>query len=206
MSLYKRAAEQGLLPRSGTTGVDAASNLALTWSAGESIKDIENLMLGLTGKLEKDALRKGTRAGAHIVLREARRLAPERTGAILRSLRVRAIARKFQRATKTRGASIGHVVLTSREWFRGDLFYAAFVELGTKKRYSKSARRTFHPVARDEKGKFVSTDTSNRRIYRGLIDGSKWSYLRRALYTKGEAILEASRDAIREWLENKATR
>lgn len=82
----------------------------------------------LPASLEAKGARKGSRAAAKIVAEDARKLAPVDTGALEKSLKVR--ARKRSRRNK---GLVGHSVVTGEKTLRGtEFFYGAFRELGTK--------------------------------------------------------------------------
>lgn len=85
-------------------------------------KKLQRKLKGLTPALQKKALRKALRAGAKIVAATARQMAPKRTGAVKRSIKVKAMKRSRGR--------LGVQVVTGEGWFIGPEFYAAFVELG----------------------------------------------------------------------------
>jgi HK97 gp10 family phage protein len=84
----------------------------------ELIRTLEKM----AGKDAKKAMRKGCRAGSKVVAKRAKQLAPRRSGAIRRAIRVRAV----------RSRKIGTQVIVGAGWFKGKTFYAAFVEFGHK--------------------------------------------------------------------------
>ena len=90
-------------------------------------QQVEKLLRDLPANLEKSGARKATRSAAKVVLDDAIALAPEDTGALVQSLKVR--ARK--RSRRNRG-TVGHSVVTSEQTLKNETYYAAFVELGTK--------------------------------------------------------------------------
>lgn len=85
--------------------------------------EVDHLLKTLENKLKRKAIRKGTRAGAKIVVARARALVPVDTGLLESTLTVRA-AKKVERG------NIGHSV-THRQSWKEDPFYAHFVEFGT---------------------------------------------------------------------------
>ena len=136
--------------------------------------DVDNLLATLEVKLQRKAIRKGTRAGAKVVLPKAKSNVPHgETGLLESTLTVRVAKEvvdesgKFRRKLK-RGKEFGHMV-THREGGAGggnpkrpgDPYYSHFVEFGT--------------VFQDEH-----------------------SYIRRALYDSTDQVLAASRKAIIE--------
>ena len=76
-------------------------------------------------KLAKKVLRNAMREAARPILEEAKRLVPVDTGELRDSLVIRA-------AKRVRKGSVGVVVQTERGFFKGDTYYGAFVEFGTK--------------------------------------------------------------------------
>ena len=80
--------------------------------------DLARKLRGLKAVHAKAAIRKGTRAGSKDVQAEAKRTVPVRTGALRRSIKVRALKKSRRH--------VGHTV-------RLDKFYGAFLEYGTKR-------------------------------------------------------------------------
>lgn len=70
----------------------------------------------------KRVLRKATREASKVILPMARKLAPKRTGALRKAIRVR--------ATKRSRVYIGARVVVGKEWFTGEQFYGGFQEWG----------------------------------------------------------------------------
>ena len=99
----------------------AGTGIALTGH-----KELDAKLRGMHGRFQKKLSRKATRAAAkEIVLPEAKAMAPIDTGALEKSLAVRAMKR-----SRTR---IGHLVQTRDGFFQGEQFYGAFHEFGTRK-------------------------------------------------------------------------
>ncbi len=98
--------------------------------------EVDNLLATLEDKLQKKAIRKGTRAGAKVVLNRSKSLVPHgETGVLQSTLTVRVASRvvdesgKFLRKLK-RGKEFGHMV-THRDTGDDDPYYSHFVEFGT---------------------------------------------------------------------------
>ena len=88
-------------------------------------KALDRKLKGMHGRFQKKLSRKATRLAARdIVLPDAKAMAPIDTGALEKSLVVRSM--------KRRRTKIGHVVQTRDGFFKGDEFYGAFHEFGTK--------------------------------------------------------------------------
>lgn len=100
--------------------------------------EVDNLLATLEVKLQRKAIRKGTRAGAKIVLQRAKQLVPfgqDDGGTLERTLTVRTAKRVVDSGTGKarklkRGEEFGHEV-THRDTGSDDPFYAHFVEFGT---------------------------------------------------------------------------
>lgn len=102
--------------------------------AVEGDKVLENMLNRLETNLKKKALRKATRESARVVQAHAKALAPVDSGQLKKAIRVRSKRR-------SRKPTIGHQVWVGDKWFKGDQFYAAFVEFGTKERFTKTTGR-----------------------------------------------------------------
>jgi HK97 gp10 family phage protein len=82
-------------------------------------------------KVRNRALRKGLRAGSKVLKAEAVRLAPKKTGAVKRNIKVRAGKRS------RRGITM-EVRIGKEGNYKGDQCYGAFAEFGTKDRRKRS--------------------------------------------------------------------
>lgn len=104
-------------------------------------KKLDRQLRKLPGPMAKKALRKGLRAGAKIIQAEAKVRVPKVTGALRKSIRVRA-------ARKRRG-TVGVTVTTGQKdnAFVGDTYYGGMVEFGT----SRMTARPFMQPAFDAK-------------------------------------------------------
>ena len=89
------------------------------------LEELERAFLMLPAAVAKKAIRQNLRAGAKIVLAQAKENAPVDSGDLKRSLKVRAGKRSRN--------TISIRVATGKDWFKGDTFYGAFVEFGTKR-------------------------------------------------------------------------
>jgi HK97 gp10 family phage protein len=90
----------------------------------EGAKALERQLKALPDKVERQILRQAVTAAAKPVLEEAKAQAPVKSGALRTSLKVR--------AGKRRKGSVGRQVVTKDGFFKGEQFYGAFIELGTK--------------------------------------------------------------------------
>ena len=102
----------------------------------EGYPELERRLNAFEGKHIKATLRKATRSAGKKVLEIAKRLAPRLTGALAASLKVRSVKRR-----RSNKGDIGVSVQTSAGWFKGDQFYAAFIEFGTRFIESRSYMR-----------------------------------------------------------------
>ena len=88
-------------------------------------RELDAKLKGMPGRMQLKLSRKATRRAARgIILPDARAMAPVDTGALEKSLVVKAIRR-----SRTR---IGHSVQTKEGFFQGEQFYGGFQEFGTK--------------------------------------------------------------------------
>lgn len=94
------------------------------------VKQLDEVLKNMPRSMQNKALRRGTREATKVVLRDARRLAPRDSGALERSLKVRALKRSRRNKSRV-GASV--VTDGAHKLFSGEQFYGAFVELGTAK-------------------------------------------------------------------------
>ena len=99
---------------------------------------LERKLKRLVPKLQKKILRKAMRKAIRPVLAAAKEKVPVDTGALRDSLKIRAI--------KPRRGRFGVGVVTGKDLFKGDQFYGAFVELGTKK---QPARPFLRPALKE---------------------------------------------------------
>lgn len=123
------------------------------------LKELDAALKELPNNVAKKHLRTALRAGAKIVQAEAKRLAPVETGALKKSIKVR--ARK-----RSRRGGVGIIVTTGNKdsLFKGDQFYGGAIEWGWKK----------VPSFKGKDGKWKSLKTKNPRAkpeLRKLIPG-----------------------------------
>ena len=89
----------------------------------------------LDRKDSRRAISRATRAAAKRIQPVAKRLAPKRTGALRRAIRVRAADKKLKRALRLPARKyIGAVCRIGKGFFKGETFYGGFVEWGWKTR------------------------------------------------------------------------
>lgn len=144
----------------------------------EGMEDVERSLNGLSNTLKKKALRKASRESAKVVQAYAKKYAPRRTGALVRSLKVRALRRS--RRTKH---VVGVQVWTGEKWFKGQQFYAAFLEFGTAERYTATRGRSK-----------IRTAASRRR---GRIRKGKFDFMRRAAFSAEPLAKQIFREQIK---------
>lgn len=109
----------------------------------------------LPPKVQRKVVRPALRAAAKVIHAEAKQLVPVRSGALQKSLKVRAQKRKRD--------SIGVNVQTGEKFFRGPVFYGGFVEYGTRKMQG----RHFMQSAFDRTSR-AQTETMLRAIAAGV--------------------------------------
>ena len=100
------------------------------------LKPIDNMFKTLEPKLQKKALRKGTRDAAKVVLEKAKSRVPVDEGNLLRTMKVRSAQKDPTTRRPLKRGEIGHAVThvaPKGEYGRGSLdpFYSQFVEYGT---------------------------------------------------------------------------
>lgn len=100
-----------------------AGRQATVWVTG--IPELDAKLRSLEPKLAKKIYRRSVRKAAKPVLDTARSLAPVESGDLKRSLKIRAMKR-----SRRNKHIVGVQVVTGKEWFKGDQFYAAFIEFG----------------------------------------------------------------------------
>lgn len=137
------------------------------------ISKLQSKLDALAPALQKQVLRKATREVAKFTQQIAIELAPEDTGDLVRSLKVR--ADKRSRAAGKSG-QVATNVNTDEGLFKGDEFYAGMMEFGTEPRWTKKG------------------------AYRGLIQRGKFDFLRPALYTHVERKRQIFLMAVRRWI------
>jgi len=125
--------------------------------------------------MQKKALRPAARVVAKMVLEQAKSEVPEDTGLLLSELRIKAKPRS-RRYPHTVGMTVGF----ADDLFKGDTFYAGFMEFGTTERYQKK-RKT-------------------KARYTGKIDTTKFSFLRSSLWSYTERKQAVFRQALISWL------
>lgn len=103
----------------------AAKNIITT-----GFREVDNLLATLEPKLQKKAIRKGTRAGAKAVLQKTLELVPIDTGTLHDTMKVRTAVGTGR--GRLRRGNFGHMV-THVDRGADDPFYAHFVEFGTVK-------------------------------------------------------------------------
>ncbi len=83
---------------------------------------IDRRLRRVEGKVGRKVVRRALRRGAKLVAQEAKRRAPRRTGALSKSIKVRAGKRS------RRAISINAII--GKGFFKGETFYAGFIEFG----------------------------------------------------------------------------
>lgn len=105
-------------------------------------KRLDKLFQTLPKRVQKKVLRKPLRDAAKVIHADARQRIPRVTGRFRVSLKVRAGRRSRKLANTVR-----IVVITSEGWFKGKVYYGAFVEFGHRQgKRIKGTRRKVNPV------------------------------------------------------------
>lgn len=118
----------------------------------KGLSDLQKFLDQLPPKIERNVLRGALRAGARVIMAEAKRLVPVRMGDLRDSLRV---------TTRARGGKVTATVNAGGKTKRGaDVFYAHMVEFGTRQHFIALPEEAM-PMGR--KGRRISIRTINRR-------------------------------------------
>lgn len=116
----------------------------------EGFKELFEKLNQLEPKRVKPAVRKALRAGARLVLTEARTRVPVRTGALKKSMKVRGI--------KLKRGMVGIAVHTGAgHMFMGDQYYGGMVHYGTEKQKAQPWLRESFEATKDEIIKAIAT-------------------------------------------------
>lgn len=89
----------------------------------QGAKEIERKLKSLEPKLARKIVRQSLRKAAKPILKKAKENCPVATGELKKNLKVRAL--------KKRKHSYAVQAGTSKGWYKGDQFYAGFIEFGT---------------------------------------------------------------------------
>jgi len=111
-------------------------------------KQIEKALKELEPKLAKKVVRKACRDGAKVLKEEIEKTAPQDTGALAASVKIKT---KFRKGIASATAEIGEGN------FKGETFYAAMVEFGT----SKQPPQGYMQQAFDNKKEQVAKQTED---------------------------------------------
>ena len=139
--------------------------------------DLETLQLlrELPQKLVKGALRKSLRESAKIIQRGAKFRAPQKSGLLAKTIKVRAFKR-------TRKAVVGFTVGTAAGDYRGQTFYGGFQEYGWvptgRHKAAPGIRSAMNMLRRQKKNKVNWLGNRKRDRDGNLIVGNdgKWVY------------------------------
>jgi HK97 gp10 family phage protein len=152
-------------------------------------KALDRVLRGMPVKLQKKLSRKATRKAAKdIILPDAKNRVPVDFGELEESLTVTAIKRSRYK--------FGHQVGTKEGHFRGDQFYGAFLEFGTKER--------FHKPKGDAKSSSIDTHKGQGK-YVGSIEPYKFTFLRPALYDNSDQVRDAYVEAMKEFIRESGS-
>ena len=92
--------------------------MAETFVEVKGLKELDRKLKQLEPKLAKKVMRKAVSAGAEVIRKEARQLAPRRTGFLIKNI---------IKSVKRRGSTVVAKIGTTKR-----AFYGIFVEFGTK--------------------------------------------------------------------------
>lgn len=141
-----------------TTGVEGVVSLT-------GLAELDKKLEGLERNMQRKALRQACRAVAKMVHAEARATVPRLTGALAKSLVVRATPAKQKRRS-----DIAVSVMTKEGLFRGDQFYGGIVELGSAPRQTKAgANRGIMPEFRFLRNALYSYPATKLRVFQDAV-------------------------------------
>jgi HK97 gp10 family phage protein len=143
------------------------------------LKEVEAALKTLPARVAKKVLRQAMRKGQKIVQAEVKALAPVRTGATRKAVKVRAGKRK--KDTVRINVQIG------KGDYKGATYYAAFPEYGTK----GSGRKGKHGTEGAQTGR------GGQRAQH---------YMKRAFEAAGQRAADTTMEAIVAGIENEATK
>jgi HK97 gp10 family phage protein len=126
----------------------------------EGLKELDRKLQELPDDLQRKVLRDALKAGADPILTDAKASAPVKTGALRASLRAT--------ASRSRKHGVTVQVITKDGFFKGEQFYGAFLEYGT--RFIKA--RAFIAGAFD-KNKHRALGLITRSIASGLVRAAR---------------------------------
>jgi HK97 gp10 family phage protein len=140
-------------------------------------KELDDMFKAMSEGMQKKALRPAARTVAKMVLEQAKSEVPEDTGLLRSELRIKA-KKRSRRYPHTVGMTVGF----ADDLFKGDTFYAGFMEFGTTNRYQKK-RKT-------------------KQRYTGKIDDTRFAFLRPSLWSYPERKQAIFRQALITWLNS----
>lgn len=122
---YRRPTRAAATTKATTKTVK--SNKKVVHFTIEGLPEVTAKLREFEPRVARKQLAKATRAAAKMVLAACKQLVPILTGALGKSLRVRAKVR-----TRKNKNDIGASVTTGKGWFKGDTYYGGFIEFGTE--------------------------------------------------------------------------
>lgn len=159
--------------RTQSLGVSARTGVYVT-----GFKELDKKFAAMPESMQKKALRPACRAVAKLVLQLTLAVVPRLTGALAKSLKVRAAKRS---KAKSRQNQVAVQVRTIDGLFRGDQFYGGILEFGTKE-----PRRT------------------KTGANRGEI--KEYRFLRDSLYSFPDRKRRIFQRAVRDWMRKEAAK
>ena len=134
--------------------------------------------------MQKKAMRPAAREVAKLVRLQALASVPRKTGALAKSLVVRAAKRSRRHKDQ-----VAVSVRTRDGFFKGDQFYGGMIEFGTGDRWTRG------------RGRKNARSDSGRRVFRGRIP--EFKFLRNSLYSFPERKRRFFHNAIRRWMREQ---
>lgn len=138
------------------------------------IEEIDKKIRELNTSLQKKALRKATRRVAKFTLQLMKKEIPHNSGFLESQLKVKA-KKRSRKYPQTVGVTVGF----PDDLFKGDTFYAGFLEFGTEQRQTKA------------------------KANRGRIEQGRWDFMRVSLWSFIEQKQQMFREEILKWLREQ---
>jgi len=109
------------------------------------LKELQVKLRTMPTRIANQLQRTAVRKAAHVVANKAKELVPVKTGALRKSIKVKAL----KRSRRNRGR-VGARVVTGKDLFKGDTYYGGMVEFGTKRMRARPFLRSAAQYTQDE--------------------------------------------------------
>lgn len=151
------------------------------------VEEIQRRLRELETRTAKKATRTALRAGAKIILDEARATAPVRTGLVRRAIKVK--------AGKSSKGMVSVLVQLGSKMFAGKSFYGAFVNFG----HFMGKRLAGRWRGAERKERYTAASVAAGRVF---VPGTHW--MERSFESKKNLALEVAQGKLIELIEEEA--